>query len=672
MQDEIILGIDAGGTFTDFVCIQPGNPVSIKTHKILSTPAAPEKAILQGIADLRLGHGKQGSRLHIIHGSTVATNAALEGKTSRTAFITNRGFADMLTIARQVRPELYALEFEPQPVPVPEELCLETGGRIGADGAELDPLTDEDLEALREQLRVLKPEAIAINLLFSYIDDSYERRIEDAIKQAFPGLFVSRSSRVLPEYKEYERGIATWLNASLGPVVSGYIHRLRDGLDNASLQIMQSSGETLSADVAAESAVNLLLSGPAGGLQAVNFISEQCGFRRLVSFDMGGTSTDVALLEGAPGLSTEGHIAGYPVAVPMVEMHTIGAGGGSIAYIDAGGMLQVGPASAGADPGPACYGNGGREATVTDANLVLGRISPQTRLANNLKLDLQLARDAVGALAQTLNLSIEETAAGIVSIANELMAEAVRMISINRGHDPAEYVLASFGGAGGLHVCSLADALGIPTALVPVHCGVLSALGMGVAPVGRQFSRTVNITLLSATEYDQSPETFFDLLNQSIVEEFSAMGMDTEKLKIEPSIDMRYAGQSYTLNVPWRGLEASTDAFHELHSKRYGYRLQGPLQIVNIRCNASFRRPGWRLPPVPGGKGCNKTEPDKVFEPVGQGNRSILVERTALSAGDCVPGPAVIVEQSATTFVDASWMAEADELGNLVLRRMAD
>ena len=355
---RILLGIDAGGTFTDFVCAEfkDSGEVSIRIHKTLSSPAAPEQAILRGIREMGLQDALDSGALRIVHGSTVATNAALEGKGARTAFVTNRGFADMLEIGRQTRSKLYALEPEPARVKVPRELCLEIEGRIASDGSEIEPLSDAAIDALVQQLDALKPEAVAINLLFSFLAPQHEQRIEAAIVRALPSVLVSRSSRVLPEYKEYERGVATWLNASLGPIVYRYLSRLEDALRENSLQIMQSSGETIAATKASRAAVNLLLSGPAGGLTALHALGLQRGNSRFISFDMGGTSTDVALLDGAPVTTNEGRIADMPVGVPMVDMHTIGAGGGSIAALDAGGMLQVGPRSAGASPGPVCYG----------------------------------------------------------------------------------------------------------------------------------------------------------------------------------------------------------------------------------------------------------------------------------------------------------------------------
>ena len=361
-----LIGIDTGGTFTDFVLLQGGD---VRVHKVLSTPQAPERAILQGINEL--GLDPQG--LTVVHGSTVATNAVLEGKGACTLYIGNRGLEDLLAIGRQARTELYDLQPSPRHPPVARPLCLGIGGRLGADGASLDPLGPEDLDAIRETIRKVAPDSVAINLLFSYLDDAGERAIAASLP---PGLFVSCSSQVLPVAGEYARGIATWLNARIGPLVGRYLERLSSALPGSRIAVMQSSGETIAARYAAHQAVRLLLSGPAGGLSGAAFAGAAGGAARLLSFDMGGTSTDVAVIDGEPRLTMDGRISGLPIALPMVDMHTIGAGGGSIARVDAGGLLLVGPESAGADPGPACYGRGGMRPTVTDANLVLGRLDP--------------------------------------------------------------------------------------------------------------------------------------------------------------------------------------------------------------------------------------------------------------------------------------------------------
>lgn len=665
LTDKIFLGIDAGGTFTDFVALRVGEAVEVEVHKTLSTPDAPEQAILAGIEALGLSGEAERGALHIIHGSTVATNAALEGKNAPTAYVTNYGFGDTLTLGRQTRPALYSLEFPAQSIPVPSAYCLETGGRMSAEGKVLETLTSDELQDLVARIKDIAPEAVAINLLFSFLDDSSEVAIEKAITDAGVPVFVSRSSAVLPVYKEYERGIATWLNASLGPVVSGYLSRLRMSMNRCSLRIMQSNGETLDAEKAAESAVRLLLSGPAGGLIAMKTLGEQADVSKIISFDMGGTSTDVALLDGEIATTSEGHIGPYPVAVPMVDMHTIGAGGGSIAYVDQGGMLQVGPRSAGADPGPACYGLGGRHATVTDANLVLGRLVPGARLAGSLALSVAQARHAVGALAQEIALSVEETAAGIISIANEHMAKAIREISVNRGYDPADFVLASFGGAGGLHVCALAEAMRMHQALVPARGGVLSALGMLMAPRGRQLTRTLGISM-DGIEISALEAAIADLESRA-TEELSVEGDSLGELVCRRSVDLCYKGQSYTLNVPWQDPAESLAAFRALHERRYGYSLTSSVELVNICVDVREVSEPIQL----SSETAMDAEPARL---IGQDlafevDDIPAVHRDALAFGQQLSGPCVITEYSATVYVAEHWLAEIDAMGSLRLSR---
>lgn len=665
LTDKIFLGIDAGGTFTDFVCLRVGEAVEVEVHKTLSTPAAPEQAILDGIEALGLSGEAERGTLHIIHGSTVATNAALEGKNAPTAYVTNYGFGDTLKLGRQTRPDLYALEFPAQRIPVPSAYCLETGGRMSAEGKVLETLTPNELQDLIARIKDLGPEAVAINLLFSFLDDSSEVAIEKAITDAGLPVFVSRSSAVLPVYKEYERGIATWLNASLGPVVSGYLSRLRTSMNRCSLRIMQSNGETLDAKKAAESAVRLLLSGPAGGLIAMKTLGEQADFSKVISFDMGGTSTDVALLDDEISTTSEGHIGPYPVAVPMVDMHTIGAGGGSIAYVDQGGMLQVGPRSAGADPGPACYGLGGRHATVTDANLVLGRLVPGARLAGSLALSVAQARNAVGSLAQEIALSVEETAAGIISIANEHMVKAIREISVNRGYDPADFVLASFGGAGGLHVCALAEAMRMHQALVPARGGVLSALGMLMAPRGRQLTRTLGIAM-DEIEISALEAAMEDLENRA-TKELAVEGDSLGELVRLRSVDLCYKGQSYTLNVPWQDPAESLVAFRALHERRYGYSLASSVELVNICVDVREVSKPIQLPP----ETAVDEQPAKLNwqDLASEADDIPAFTREALTFRQQLSGPCVITEYSATVYVAEHWLAEVDALGNLRLSR---
>jgi N-methylhydantoinase A len=645
------IGIDTGGTFTDFVLWDEGG---VRVHKVLSTPDAPERAILQGIADL----GLDPLGLRVVHGSTVATNAALEGKGVRTVYLTNRGFADLLAIGRQARPDLYDLQPPPRRPPVPPELCLETGGRLGADGRLIEPLTGEDIAEVRAAVTRLAPEAVAINLLFSYLDDRGERALAEALPA---GVFVSRSSQVLPVTGEFERGVATWLNAWVGPLVARYLGRLADGLPGARLAVMQSSGEAVAAEQTAAHAVRLLLSGPAGGLVGAGFVGRLAGLPRLLTFDMGGTSTDVALVDGEPRITTAGRIAGYPVALPMVDMHTIGAGGGSIARLDAGGALLVGPESAGADPGPACYRRGGEQPTVTDAHLVLGRLRADAFLGGRMRLDEPGARRAVGRLAVAMGVSVEDAALGILRVADEHMARALRVISVQRGLDPRDYVLTSFGGAGGLHVCALAEALGMRRAMVPVHAGVLSALGMLAARPGRLLARTWLVLLTESL--DTEVTAHLEALAEEGISALMAEGLAQESLAIDYSLDLRYRGQSYTLNVPWQGVAASTRGFHCRHETRYGHRLDLPVELVNLRARVVGPAPGLTLAPPLTAAGARSAE----VQVAGLAAPVPLLDRAALLARGRLAGPAIIVDPVATTWLAPEWQAWLDGSGSLQL-----
>jgi len=652
-QARAWLGIDTGGTFTDFVLF---NGQSLRIHKVLSTPRAPEQAILQGIREM----GLSTAGLQVVHGSTVATNAVLERKGVRTLYITNRGLGDVLTIGRQARRELYTLQPQPQLPPVPRDFCVEVDARMAADGQRVSEFSASDRDRLLELVRTLQPEAVAINLLFSFIDDSDERAVESWLPDA---LFVSRSSQVLPEYREYERGIATWLNAWIGPLVAGYLERLNAGLAPAPVAVMQSSGGTVSAAKAGGKAVHLLLSGPAGGLMGARFIGQQTQQAQLLTFDMGGTSTDVALIDGDIGLTSEGHIGPWPVAVPMVDMHTIGAGGGSIAVIDSGGLLQVGPESAGAMPGPACYGQGGCLPTVTDANLVLGRLQPDAFLGGSMSLDVEAAALAVKSIADQLQLGLEEAAQGIITLANEHMAQALRVISVQRGIDPRPYRLVSFGGAGGLHVCALAEALGMSRALVPIHAGVLSALGMLAAPRSRQLSRTLTGVLAGYSEGELTQK--LQALAASGTQELVAEGIAVADIETDFSLDLRYQGQSYTLNLPWQGLAVTTSAFHATHEQRYGHRLAAAVELVNLRCRLQSSPPQMQLPLV-ANSAAAATEP--LLVSMAGFNAPVPVwSRSELYAGQVFAGPALVTETVATTWLPAGWHCRVDPLGNLLL-----
>lgn len=647
------LGVDTGGTFTDFVLYSSGK---LQVHKVLSTPQAPEQAILQGIAELGIDE-EQLQNLYVVHGSTVATNAVLEGKGVKTVYITNRGFADLLTIGRQTRQQLYNLQPQRQPPPVAKELCLETGGRLSAQGELIGPLTEEDLQAIKQQIEILQPQAVAINLLFSFLDDELEKRIEQVIPEH---IFTSRSSTVLPEYKEYERGIATWLNAWVGPLVERYLLRLEQQLGKASLTVMQSSGGTMAAKAASSSAVNLLLSGPAGGLAGAHYLAKSVGEERILTFDMGGTSSDVAMIDGDITMTNEGKIGPYPVAVPMVDMHTIGAGGGSIARVDEGGLLQVGPESAGAMPGPVCYGQAGEQPTVTDANLILGRLLPDAFLGGGMKLDINAARHAIEKqIAAPLKLTIEQAAQGIIELANEHMARALRVMSVQRGVDARELTLVSFGGAGGLHVCALADALGMKKALVPVYGGVLSALGMLVAPRARRLSHAMNVPLQQSLL--DAIETSLKKLAKQGEQELIEEGVAAEKIESVASLDLRYKGQSYTLNVAWTDIDEIAGAFHQLHEKRYGHRMPLEIEVVNVRLYLSAEQPPLQL------ANSQKIHGQTLQQSISADGIKVI-ERDLMPVAEVVSGPLLITELVATTYLAEGWSCYKEPGGSLILQ----
>lgn len=657
------LGVDTGGTFTDFVVLGDN---SQRIHKVLSTPHAPEQAIFRGIDELGLSAALAAGELVIVHGTTVATNAALEGKGARTVMVTNEGLEDVLLIGRQTRQALYDLTPPAQATPLQREDILGVPGRLDARGTEIRPLSANAVAELVARIQTLKPEAVAISLLFSYLNPAHEETLRAALADC--GAFVCHSAEVLPLAGEYERGLATWLNAWLGPGVADYLDRLGQGAAPSQVSIMQSSGGTLSLDAAARRAVNLLLSGPAGGLNAARAISEQLGMPRLMTFDMGGTSTDVALLDHGFRLTLEGHIGHWPVAVPMVDMHTIGAGGGSLARVDAAGMLHVGPESAGADPGPACYGRGGTSVTVTDANLVLGHLPDTQTLGGHMALDRAAAVVAMNTLASQLGCSTPEAAQGVLALANEHMAQALRVISIQKGYDPAEFVLMSFGGAGGLHVCALADMLGTRQALVPRNSGVLSAQGLVRSPRQRE--------LIRALPANADPDTVEALARAllaqgraALVAEGAADGTHPDQLATAVLVDLCYSGQSFPLSVTWTGDPGAAESdFHAQHEARYGHRLTLPVAWINVRARVTSLAP---LPDLPLPPANPPGEPTTAH--VADLGQVPVWARTSLPPPGHslypLSGPLIVTEAVATTWVAPGWQLDALDSGDLLLRR---
>jgi len=655
-MEKNLLGIDTGGTFTDFVLVRDDK---VLTHKVLSTPDAPEQAIFEGVHDLGVRDLLASGNLTIVHGTTVATNAALQQKGAKTAYITNEGLADILTIGRQTRSQLYQLQPSKPMISLDASLTFEVTTRRSAQGELLTDLDEDSLNHLVSQIDAAKPQAVAINLLFSFLNDKEEKQIQDKIGDTY---FVSRSSYVLPEYREYERGIATWMNASLGPLLNDYLAELSAAFAPNPVAIMQSSGLTIAADQAAKRGINLLLSGPAGGLSAAK---TQVQPDKLMTFDMGGTSTDVSLIDEDIKITNQGHIAGLPIAIPMADIHTIGAGGGSIAYVDQGGILQVGPLSAGAKPGPACYGLGGTQPTVTDANVVLKRLPASQLLAGSLAIDESKAIAAILGIGRQLGLSATQTAEGIIAIANEHMAQALRLISIQRGFDPREFTLACFGGAGGLHLCDLAEMLEISTAVIPLHSGVLSALGMLCAKPGRELVKT-KLSLLQELNNKQIQQ-WLNELYQHGYRELKEEGVTD--IYSQASLDLRYQGQSHTLNIPFNDIPGCQHEFQNQHQLRYGHQLSQPIELLNIRLRLSS--PSRINMPKPQSLFRDRARLPKIDNPgkPTDANSYKTVRREELIEGNSLPGPFLILEDHTLTRVKENWTATLTSSGSLMLHK---
>ena len=571
-KSDLRVAIDTGGTFTDCVYLAAGE---LHVLKVFSTPADPARAVLDGLT--QIGSGRA---IDVRHGTTVGTNTMLERKGARVAFVTTAGFEDTIAIGRQTRSKLYDW-FVPAPVClVPRALRFGVPERVSAEGEILRSPTEQELELLVDQVRGSGAEAVAISLLFSFANPETERRVEAALRCL--GLPISTSHRILPEFREYERASTTVVNAYLAPRMQNYLLHLEHSVTTqhagGRVDVMQSSGGIISARSAAPEPVRTVLSGPAGGVIGACQVARWAGFERIIGFDMGGTSTDVFLADARGArLTRESVVAGVPVSMPMLDIHTAGAGGGSIARFDAGGMLRVGPESAGSEPGPICFGRGTMP-TVTDANLLLGRLDQESFLGGGVQLDRQRAEQIMREQKGPLG-SAEEFAAGILSVVEMQMEKAIRVISIERGHDPRQFTLVAFGGGGPLHACSLARALRIPTVLVPAMPGALSAVGILLADAVRDYSRTVML----AADDRESLDDRFAQLEQRGVEEFAAEGLQGVAQR---TVDMRYRRQGYELNVPYEGrsLASAIDAFHRLHQQRYGFcDVQRPVEVVNLR-----------------------------------------------------------------------------------------
>ncbi|MBW2135325.1 MAG: hydantoinase/oxoprolinase family protein [Deltaproteobacteria bacterium] len=653
------VGIDTGGTFTDFVLL---TAQGWQVHKVPSTPDNPARAILGGLKRLL---GNKFPPLEMVHGTTVGTNAFLERKGARVVLLTTQGFEDVLFIGRQTRPELFNLAGT-KPLPLlPRHRCLGVAERLQADGSIRRPLGDAEVQRLKARIRLLTPEAVAICLLHAYANPVHEERL--AAELADLDLPLSLSSQILPEFREFERTATTVINAYLGPLLNRYIHDLQDRLPGVTLFIQQSNGGFIPARRAACQAVHTILSGPAGGVNAAWHLGQTLKEPNLLTFDMGGTSTDVALVAGAIPFTQEYQLDGYPIGIPVIDIHTVGAGGGSIAYPDQGGALRVGPYSAGADPGPVCYGRG-EQITVTDANLWLGRLLPDFFLGGRLPLQVVATRQAMDRLAADLGVAAVELAQGIIRVANSHMAKALRTVSLERGYDPQDFALCCFGGAGGLHVCELAQELDVRRIIVPAHAGVLSALGMALARPSRDFSKTI----LWAGEQlqDELITREFQKLRQKGLAELAQDGFVPDQIETEFHLEVRYQGQSYTLEVPW-GADFR-EAFHQRHQQAFGYFFsERPLEIttLRLRCQAETSLASWPLRqsriespalPLP-----SQTE---IWLPEGWAWVPVYY-RPRLWSGFDFRGPALILEDFATLLVLPQFSGKVDAWGNIHLKR---
>lgn len=659
------LGIDIGGTFTDFVLVDEVSG-SIRTYKVPSTSSNPADAVLAGLKILQ-----PGPHPYIIHGSTVATNALLERKGARTALLATRGFKDVLAIGRQTRSVLYDF-FTDRPEPlVPSDLRLEVEERIDHQGGIITPLKTEQIPALIAHLKDRGVESVAICLLFSFVNPIHEQLLAQALRDE--GFRVSPSCEILPEFREYERSSTTVINAYVAPIMGGYVGLLQERLQTRDFYIMQSNGGITRAEVVRAEPVRAILSGPAGGVVGSQYIAKQAGFERLITFDMGGTSTDVSLCDGGIQVTYEGGIGGFPIRIPVVDIHTVGSGGGSIARVDPGGVLRVGPDSAGAEPGPVCYGQGGMSPTVTDANLVLGRLAAETFLGGRMELEEEASERALEVLADEAQLrsagalsSAQVAALGVIQVTNAHMERALRVISVERGYDPIDFVLVSFGGAGGLHAVELARAVGIPRVLIPRWASTLSAFGMLVADILKDYVQTVmlpgNIT------YEELEGRMEGMMERG-VKELVEQGVNSKDISLHREIDMRYIGQGYELSLPLSP-EFNRD-FHVLHKRRYGHSApDAPVEVVNVRLRAVGYVPKPSLPLKQAG------DPDPAVAFMERRSVVLNEERVdlvplysgeRLEPGNELVGPTVVVYKDTTIFLAEGDRGVVDEGENLVV-----
>lgn len=680
------LGIDVGGTFTDLVLINDKTG-GIHFTKTLTIPKDLAQGVMNGIEKiLKISNSNVDELEYIAHGTTIGTNALIERKGAKVGLITTAGFRDVLEIARIERPDagLYDIFVDlPKPL-VPRYLRLEADERIGADGEIVIPLDDNSVISAVEQFKKAEVEAIAVCLLFSFRNQTHENRVRDICQEVFPQALVTISSEIAPEFREFERTSTTVINAYLLPVARNYVNSLQDRLSakfgEMDLRIMQASGGTMTAEVAKSHAVHMVNSGPAGGALATGLFGRLAGEDSIISMDMGGTSFDVGLIiNGQPRIKSEGEFEGFPVKIPMIDVEGIGAGGGSIAWVDTGGALNVGPQSAGADPGPACYGNGGELPTVTDANLILGRLNPDYFLGSEMKLSTDLAKNAISSsIAEPLNISVEDAAAGIIRVVNANMVRGLSANSTQSGYDVREFSLLAFGGAGPLHAVELAEETGISRVIIPPYCAVFSAFGGVVSDIRHDYVQTVAYSQAEATP--EILQGHFDDLMTKAQQLFDDEKVPGDSISIERLIDLRYEGQSYELTVPLEkngeleqaDIDKIIADFHSLHKRIYAYgNPSESVEFISVRLIGIGRVPEINL--ARDDLKENTSPPHKaerlVYFPGNGFINSLIYEREDLIPGASLNGPALIEETTSTTVVPPDWNGKVDVYANIIVTK---
>jgi N-methylhydantoinase A len=673
---ELRVGVEVGGTFTDWVVTRGAEIVRV--GKVLSTPGHPDIGVMNALADAGVSLKELAT---LVHGSTVATNVVLERKGATTALITTEGFRDVLAIQRQAKQRLFDLFYKhPEPL-VPRDRILEVREKVAPDGSVRAPIALDGLvDRVQRLITDNGVQSIAVSLLHSYANPAHENRVEREIAERLPNVSVSLSSDVLPRFREYERTSTVVMSAYTRPIVDRYLggleQRLAESGFTGHLNIIQANGGSVPAAAIRRHAIKMILSGPAAGVVGATAIAKAAGIGDIITFDMGGTSTDVCLVNGGePKITNDYKIAGLPLALPMIDIATVGAGGGSIAGADVGGIMQVGPESAGADPGPACYGKGGRRFTVTDANVVVGLLRPHTFFGGRLRLDLDAAGSALTDLGATLNMPPMDAAAGVRRLVNFTMAQAMRLVSVERGHDPRDYTIVAYGGGGPLHAVQLAEELGCAQVLVPRNPGIISALGLLIAGTQQDFLVT-RIARAADVTHAFLVEQFENLAGRAR-KEFQSYGIAASEIELRYFLDMRYLGQAYELTMPVDDFFAGTtpadrlsQRFHEFHRARYGHASSREgVEIANFRIVAMHRSPiaqiGGAWEPAAGGPAVENApiHLDGGTETCRFYRRDTLPPHTVITA------PAVVEEATATTFIPRGWSGTVDAHGNLLIRR---